>query len=522
MPTAMSLTAAASAGDTTIQVDGYQCGLAPGARIAIGSETAVVRWYISSIRLQTPLLQSYPAGTSVALIVEPPPPPPSTSPPPPVRLQATTAANLALLQGGTTRLGVGGALGVVIGVLFCLVFLICCVWCLVYRKRVSTSITIAKARRQSSSKGMYDRDDLLRSDDQVLDEQEMAPVAERMIDLTSVSADVSPSQAHDIEGASTVADAQTSTHSSELFAAAERFDITVERAEAALRRSPTRGRSPRPSIDFSGSNAASRWPYERFTVELRANSEGQFRIQLMQEDENGLGLVDATQLKDQSSDATGDISVSLIGNVDVHDDRSKILKGDVVRQVNGKDVVNKSLYAVQQMLLSTGGERVQLTLERPRPSGSGSSPRLIEAAQDGPASRSSSGAIGAIERMRSSGGRPSPTPHAAKMSTAVPELHLGSPELDDIVGVEQPVDPRTRSRGGSRGGSRSSTPAFEGESLSLIGHARVEDEDTDDEKDPPPLEEDAGRSKPSLAGWNRSNSSENLERIRTNSALMRV
>ena len=80
----------------------------------------------------------------------------------------------------------------------------------------------------------------------------------------------------------------------------------------------------------------------------------------MQEDENGLGLVDATQLKDQSSDATGDISVSLIGNVDVHDDRSKILKGDVVRQVNGKDVVNKSLYAVQQMLLSTGGERVQL------------------------------------------------------------------------------------------------------------------------------------------------------------------
>ena len=43
------------------------------------------------------------------------------------------------------------------------------------------------------------------------------------------------------------------------------------------------------------------------------------------------------------------------------------------------------------------------------------------------------------------------------------------------------MDPRTRSRGGSRGGSRSSTPAFEGESLSLIGHARVEDEDTDDE-----------------------------------------
>ena len=229
-------------------------------------------------------------------------------------------------------------------------------------------------------------------------------------------------------------DAQTSTHSSELFAASERFDLTVERAEAALRRSPTRGRSPRPSSSsfggFGEPHTPSRWPYERFTVELRANSDGQFRIQLMQEDENGLGLVDASVLVDRS-DAVGDISISLIGQVDVHDDRGRMLKGDVVRQVNGKDVGNKSLYAVQQMLLSSGGEVVQLTLERPRAGGPGG-------ASGGPTS-------------------PSPIPNlaavAAKMSTLVPELRLSSPD----EGIDQPVgvtSSSSRSRDRSRGGSQ--------------------------------------------------------------------
>ena len=79
----------------------------------------------------------------------------------------------------------------------------------------------------------------------------------------------------------------------------------------------------------------------------------------------------------------------------------------------------------------------------------------------------------------------------------------------------------SRSRDRSRGGSRASTPALDGESLSLIGHARIDDdEDTADEAEEPV--EDAGRAKPALAGWNRNNSSDNLERIRTNSALMRV
>ena len=90
----------------------------------------------------------------------------------------------------------------------------------------------------------------------------------------------------------------------------------------------------------------------RFTARIRHNTAGEFRIQLMQEGSTGA--------KDD-----GAISVSLIGDSDVADDRDSVSQGDVVRQINGVDIGDQSLREVQK-LLAGAGEMVELTLERVR------------------------------------------------------------------------------------------------------------------------------------------------------------
>ena len=64
---AMSLTAPANPGDTTIEVGAYQCGLAVGSTISINGELAVVAGF-GSIRLQQPLQQSHTVGLAVELV----------------------------------------------------------------------------------------------------------------------------------------------------------------------------------------------------------------------------------------------------------------------------------------------------------------------------------------------------------------------------------------------------------------------------------------------------------------------
>ena len=86
---------------------------------------------------------------------------------------------------------------------------------------------------------------------------------------------------------------------------------------------------------------------ERFSAMVRHNSDGEFRIQIIQEE------------------GSADMSIALVGASDVLDDRDMLAPGDVLRQVNGVDVAEKGLRAVQEMLAGSGAA-VHLTLERSR------------------------------------------------------------------------------------------------------------------------------------------------------------
>ena len=140
----MSLTADASAGDTSIEVDAYQCGLAPGVRVTIGSETGVMAGF-GSIVLQAPLTQNHPAGTSVALLTDPPPPPLPPSPPlaiapsppytppppsppsPPPRSVTFEGDQLTVdLSSPLVIGGISGGASLFLLLLCCVVFLLCC------------------------------------------------------------------------------------------------------------------------------------------------------------------------------------------------------------------------------------------------------------------------------------------------------------------------------------------------------------------------------------------------------------
>ena len=94
-------------------------------------------------------------------------------------------------------------------------------------------------------------------------------------------------------------------------------------------------------------------PAQLFTARICANSLGEFRIQLVQDD-------DETDVI-----GGGEISISLVGDSDVVDDRATVSEGDLVRAVNGKPAAGLSLRAVQGMLTGSGAE-VELTLQRTR------------------------------------------------------------------------------------------------------------------------------------------------------------
>ena len=88
----------------------------------------------------------------------------------------------------------------------------------------------------------------------------------------------------------------------------------------------------------------------RFTVTLRHNSTGQFRIKLAQQ-ETDTGV-------------EGEIFISHVDASDVPDDREMLCEDDTLIQVNDVDVVGQSLESVQRVL-QAAGSTVDLTLERP-------------------------------------------------------------------------------------------------------------------------------------------------------------
>ena len=114
----MTLTAAASKGDLTLQVDAYQCGLAPGGRIQIGDELVVFSSF-GSIVLLSPLQRDHPIGTRATALDNQPPSVPSP-------LQLGSSASAQNTADVSEALGGGIIVVIILAVLIPIILMVYC------------------------------------------------------------------------------------------------------------------------------------------------------------------------------------------------------------------------------------------------------------------------------------------------------------------------------------------------------------------------------------------------------------
>jgi len=211
---------------------------------------------------------------------------------------------------------------------------------------------------------------------------------------------------------------------------------------------------------------------DRFTVQIRQSSTGQFRVQLLQED---IGLP---------------VTVSHVGASDIPDDRAKVVEGDMVRKINGNDISTMSLLDVRDMM-SGSGIVVELTLERER-------------------------------RPSQAERRPSQAMHIAVETLDLEGLAVDDVEDNDMPQrdptVQQPAIP-------AEAIPDEDTAVTAGPNLSLLdvmareGVARVHGETSPQGASLPPQ---SPYSASTATRYSETNAEANLRRVNFNSALMRV
>ena len=264
----------------------------------------------------------YMVSSHVVVLQTPAPPRPPLAPPPPALLtiESSSEANTAEASASVSAGAIAAVVCSVVGIVVLL--LVFCAW----RRMLSNVKADGEnngVRLLSPTKGFIKvpADQKSHSPtDRSSSSMEPSPVvdAHHMLDLNLINAAVPPCEL-----------------------------IALSREPSALSREPS-ALSREPSSICSTPKAT----VDRFRATIRHNSAGQFRIQLIQE-------------KDAHGREGGDISISLVGESDVVDDRANVAEGDVLREINGEDIAGKSIHAVQKMLTGSGAQ-IELTLERTR------------------------------------------------------------------------------------------------------------------------------------------------------------